>query len=109
MVGQAADKGFITTYTHDACYVTSNKGAGNIVLMDVRTNKLYKLAMKVDQPASQANVAITHYRKYSGLYDRNMTFFCQLRSQLGGADSDALLIHFCQILYQLGHQAKSST
>jgi hypothetical protein len=32
-VGQAADKGFTTTYMHQACYLTSNGGHGKVVLV----------------------------------------------------------------------------
>ena len=56
-VGQAADKGFITTYTHHTCYLTSNEGRGKIVLIETRVNKLYKLEMMVIRSVSHANIA----------------------------------------------------
>lgn len=56
-VGQAADKGFITTYTRHTCYVTSNEGRGKIVLTGTRVNKLYKLEMTVIRSVSHANIA----------------------------------------------------
>jgi transposase InsO family protein len=58
-VGQAADRGFITTYTKHTCYLTSQGEHGRHVLTGVRTNKLYKLQLKVEQPKSQAHAVVT--------------------------------------------------
>ena len=57
LVGQATDKGFITTYTCHTCYLTSNEGRGKIVLIGTRVNKLYKLEMMVIRSVSHANIA----------------------------------------------------
>jgi hypothetical protein len=58
-VGQAADKGFVTTYTCNACYLTNPSGGGGPVLIGTRANKLYKLELQVDVPVSQANLVAT--------------------------------------------------
>ena len=56
-VGQAADKGFITTYTRHSCFLTSNEGQGKVVLTGTHVNKLYKLALIVNRPNIVAHIA----------------------------------------------------
>jgi hypothetical protein len=52
LVGQAADRGFVSTYTSRTCYLTSNEGQGKIVLNGVRCRKLYELHLMVEKPTS---------------------------------------------------------
>ena len=57
-VGQAADKGFTTTYTKHSCYLTSQGEHGRKVLTGTRSNKLYLLDMQVIMPESHANAVL---------------------------------------------------
>ena len=59
-VGQADDKGFITTYTRRSCFLTSSEGRGKVVLTGTRVNKLYKLALIVNRPNTAAHIATSH-------------------------------------------------
>ena len=58
LVGQAADKGFTTTYTKHSCYLTSQGKHGRKVLTRTQSNKLYLLDMQVIMPESHANAVL---------------------------------------------------
>jgi hypothetical protein len=57
-VGQAANKGLVTTYTRHSCYLTSCEGRGNIILAGTCKNKLYRLSMEIEKPSGHAHIAI---------------------------------------------------
>jgi hypothetical protein len=58
-MGQAANKGFVTTYTRTTCYLTSKEGRGSVVISGAREQKFYRLVVRVDKPQNGANVAVS--------------------------------------------------
>ena len=53
-VGQAADRGYVTTYTKRACYLAS--ADGSVVMIGIRNTRLYRLELKVVLPVKLANI-----------------------------------------------------
>ncbi len=46
-IGQVVDKGLITTYIKNTCFLTNSGKEGKVVMLGVKFGKLYKLHIKV--------------------------------------------------------------
>ena len=56
-VGQAADRGYVTTYMRKACYLATI--SGSVVMTGTCATKLYKLELRVIPPKSHASLVMT--------------------------------------------------
>jgi hypothetical protein len=58
-VGQATNRGFVTTYMWKGCHPTTENKHKKIVSIGVLTSKFYELQLEVEMPTNHVNIIMS--------------------------------------------------